>query len=107
MAARVGASMASSLGTTVAVVRTLEDYEEVAARLAAPGVAKRYYGDPSETELFDSRRWVRDWETALRLWWDNEAALHQEAKAEVRDASKAKFHVITAHRAKPHTQTSA
>jgi protein O-GlcNAc transferase len=92
MAARVAASVAAGAGAGAAsVARSLEDYEELAVRLARCAVClrrarARLIDGRARAALFDTAAWVRRWEAALRM------------AAESR-AGTARWHVVVADRA--------
>jgi len=76
---RVAASELTAVGLPELIVADLAAYEELAVRLAsAPdelaAVRARLAANRSTAPLFDTPRWVRNWERALQAMWDRHAA---------------------------------
>ncbi|EKX33775.1 hypothetical protein GUITHDRAFT_81153 [Guillardia theta CCMP2712] len=84
MRSRAGASMAYALGVTRWLARSLEDYEEIAVRLASKPEAIRRAKEEMEAGIrdstfFDTAFWAKGFERSWFLMWEAFAA---EGKAQ-------------------------
>ncbi|CAK4200481.1 unnamed protein product [Aphanomyces euteiches] len=81
LASRVASSLLFAADLTDLITDTLEEYEEMAVALALDmdklwQLRKKLEEARMTCALFDTARWVRNWETALWLAWDaHEAGL--------------------------------
>jgi len=75
MASRVAASLLNSVGLSHLVARSFPEYEEIAVHLALnPGVLsdirRRLEASRMQATLFDTQRWVRNFENAIKAMWN-------------------------------------
>ncbi|KAF0690274.1 Aste57867_18300 [Aphanomyces stellatus] len=75
MASRVSSSLLLAADLQELITHTLEEYEEMAVTLALDmdklwEIRKKLEETRTTCALFDTKRWVRNWETALLLAWD-------------------------------------
>lgn len=75
--ARVGASILAALGCPDTLARTHDDYEQIAVRLGSSEAASDQVRRCLETakrppvaRIWDTARWVREWERGLKLMAD-------------------------------------
>jgi protein O-GlcNAc transferase len=78
MAARVSGSLMRTVGLAHMVARSLDEYQDLAVALvnnrhALLRVRKRLRRERWESPLFDTRRWMRDWERGVSMLWDAHA----------------------------------
>jgi len=71
---RAAGSYAATIGVPEMVVGSVEEYEERAVEWALDATKLKYVRDKLEknrltSPLFDTKRWVRDWERAMELVW--------------------------------------
>ena len=74
-ASRVAASLLTAVGMPELIMPDLETYEKTAIRLATnpgelQGIRDKLAKNRTTTPLFDTPRWTRNWETALRMIWE-------------------------------------
>ena len=74
-ASRIGASILTAIEMPELIMPDLETYEETAIRLATNPEELQRVNDKlarnrSTTPLFDTPRWTRNWEKALRMIWE-------------------------------------
>jgi hypothetical protein len=72
MPARVGASLAYGLGITDTIVRTLDDYRDIAVALALNKAKRerlraRVLAAMDSQPLFDPKKFTSDWERSLKM----------------------------------------
>jgi hypothetical protein len=89
MRSRAGATMSYALGIVTWLVRNLEDYEEVAVRLAKDSNALRrarleMERAVEESPFFDTRLWAKGFERAWSLMWDTFQATGEPGKLHIR-----------------------
>jgi len=89
MRSRAGASMAYSLGVKTWLVRNLEDYENVAVKLAANrGALRKARAEMeravTESPFFDTALWAKGFERAWFIMWDTFQSTGERARFHVR-----------------------
>jgi len=76
---RTGRTYATVLGVTDLIMESLEEYEEKAVELATDqlnggkklaDIRTRVRESRMTSPLFDTKRWVRDWQVAMEMIWD-------------------------------------
>lgn len=90
-ASRVGASILSAVGCPLTIARDGSEYVMLGSRIAASERAEDIVREclgrgRTEGRLFDTERWVRDWERMTRMLWDAHGGF----------GSQAKYHILTA-----------
>ena len=84
MVSRMGASIANAIGIPEMVVTSLEEYEELAVKLAKDtdklwSIRKKVDENRMDCPLFDTKKWVKDFEIGLdKLWKRYEKGLPNE-----------------------------
>lgn len=76
MSSRVGGSILRAIGLNQLVVSSLQEYEDTAVTLAQDSNKLYQYRQHIEdcresSALFDSKRWLRNFEFALEIAWRN------------------------------------
>ena len=74
-ACRVAASLLTAVGMPELIMPDLETYEKTAIRLATnpgelQGIRDKLAKNRTTTPLFDTPRWTRNWEKALKIIWE-------------------------------------
>ena len=72
---RVAASLLTAIGLPELIMPDLETYEKTAVRLATnpeelQGIRDKLAKNRLTTPLFDTARWTRNWEKALKVMWE-------------------------------------
>ncbi|KDO26842.1 hypothetical protein SPRG_08133, partial [Saprolegnia parasitica CBS 223.65] len=75
MAGRVASSLLQAVDLPELIAKTIEEYEELAVALALDmdklwEIRKKLEETRTTCPLFDTQRWVRNWESGLLLAWD-------------------------------------
>lgn len=89
MRSRAGATMSYALGVVTWLVRNLDDYEDVAVRLAQDrGALKRARVEMEkaveQSPFFDTRLWAKGFERAWFLMWETFEAAGEAGKLHIR-----------------------
>ena len=87
-ASRVGASVQSALGCVQTLARNVQDYQDIAIKLGRSKVAAKIAKTCLEigkdrARLWDTRRWVKDWERAMKLLCQVRGSHSQEDAADM------------------------
>ena len=78
LTSEVSGSLMRTVGLAHLVARSLDEYQDLAVALvnhrhALLRVRKRLRRERWESPLFDTRRWMRDWERGVSMLWDAHA----------------------------------
>ena len=89
-ASRLGASLLNAIGLSELIMPDLETYEQTAIRLAEnpkelAAVKRKLEENRTAWPLFDTKRWVRNWEKALRMMWERYEAGEEPGRIEVEE----------------------
>lgn len=87
---RVAASFLTAVGLPELIMPDLETYQETAILLAREPnelkkVKEKLAANRTSTPLFDTPRWVRNWEKALRMIWERYESGEAPAEIEIKE----------------------